>query len=88
MTTSTGFEFTISEEALTDMELLENLTAIEEGGKDAIAAMPKLFTSLLGKEQKKALYDHVRTEEGRVPIEALTRELGDIFNSFNDNKKK
>lgn len=88
MTTSTGFEFTISEEALTDMELLENLTAIEEGGKDAIAAMPKLFTALLGKEQKKKLYDHVRTEEGRVPIEALTRELGDIFNSLNENKKK
>lgn len=88
MTTSTGFEFTVDEAALSDMELLEGLAALDEGGKEAVSALPKLLASLLGKEQKKALYDHVRTPEGRVPIEALTGELKDIFGALNESKKK
>ena len=34
---------------------------------------------LLGADGYRALYDHLRTEDGRVPISDVIRELDDIF---------
>ena len=48
--------------------------------------MPKLCKMLLGEEQKKRLYDHLRSEDGRVPIEATTNAIQEIFNSPGDLK--
>ena len=40
--------------------------------------MTKILDKVLG-PQKAALYDHVRAEDGRVPIEAAAKELAEIF---------
>lgn len=42
---------------------------------------------LIGKEGKERLYDHLRTEDGRVPIEAFGRELGDIIRAIGETEK-
>ena len=80
--TSTGFEFDIEDERLDDMELVDIMAEIDENP----LLMPKLCKMLLGDEQKKRLYDHLRNEEGRVPMEATTNAIQEIFNSPGDLK--
>jgi hypothetical protein len=82
-TTATGFEFEVSDQINNDMELLEALESMQDG--DALA-LAKVARKILGK-QKDALYDHLRTEDGRVPIEAVTQEIKDIFGAFKDGPK-
>ena len=41
---------------------------------------------LLGKEDKKRLYDHVRTDEGIVPSKEVEKELSEIFTLSQDLK--
>lgn len=80
--TSTGFEFDIEDERLDDMELVDIMAEIDENP----LLMSKLCKMLLGDEQKKRLYDHLRSEDGRVPIEAATNAIQEIFNSPGDLK--
>ena len=80
--TSTGFEFDIEDERLDDMELVDIMAEIDENP----LLMPKLCKMLLGEVQKKRLYDHLRSEDGRVPIEATTNAIQEIFNSPGDLK--
>ena len=80
--TSTGFEFDIEDERLDDMELVDIMAEIDENP----LLMPKLCKMLLGEEQKKRLYDHLRSEDGGVPIEATTNAIQEIFSSPGDLK--
>ena len=79
---SCGFVIEIDENLLDDAELIEDLIAIDEG--DQIKGLRVLF-SLLG-EQKAALYDHLRTPEGRVPFTAVSGILGEIVLSLQSKK--
>lgn len=75
--TSTGFEFTINTEMMDNMELLDMIA--EADGNPLM--LPKLVKTVLGDDQRKALYDHLRTEDGRVPIMAVSKAIVEIFNS-------
>jgi hypothetical protein len=75
--TVSGFAYKIKASALNDAELLDILVDLE----DNYVLLPKLIVKLLGKEQKEALYNHLRTEDGNVPIDALEADLMSIFNS-------
>ena len=81
-TTKSGFKFEINAENLNDYELLEVIAEVDENK----LLLPKLVKKLLGEEQKKKLLDHLRTPEGRVPIEAISQELTDIFEVSKDLK--
>lgn len=74
-TTKSGFEFEIQPEKLNDYELLELIAEVD--GNPLL--LPKLVNRLLGEDQKKKLLDHVRTEDGRAPIEKVSAEVTDIF---------
>ena len=43
------------------------------------------FLDALGDEQRKALYDRLRGEDGRVPVESVMADLKDIL--ANDSSK-
>ena len=79
-----GFNFEIDEEALDDMELLDAMAEAEEG--DALK-MSKVMLRVLGKEQRDALYSHLRNESGRVPIEAAMNALVEILNGAGEEGK-
>ena len=79
---STGFEFEIDDERLDDMEIVEVMAEID--GNPLL--LPKLCNMILGEEQKRRLYDHLRTADGRVPIETMTNAVQEIFNSSGDLK--
>lgn len=80
--TKSGFEFKLDNDAMNDMELLEDLGKLDSGD---VLIIPRILERILG-EDKSALYDHVRTESGRVPIDALVTELKSIFESSKELK--
>lgn len=79
--TKTGFDFEIDRGAV-DMELLDELADMQ----DNPAKTGRVLQRLLGPEQKRALYDHIRDENGRVPIDSAAAELVDIFGAFDTGK--
>lgn len=82
-TTRSGFGFEVADNIVNDMELFEALCDLDAG--DARAVVP-VCRIVLG-DQKKALYDHLRTEEGRVPVDKVTEEILDILTAIKDGKK-
>nr|DAX42183.1 MAG TPA: hypothetical protein [Caudoviricetes sp.] len=81
--TKTGFEYNIDKKILNDYELLEEIDNI---GKNPVIII-KLLRRLLQEEQLEKLKEHIRNEEGMVPIDKMEKELEDIFNGINEIKK-
>lgn len=73
--TSSGFEFQLEEHVLDNMELLDAIVEADENP----TVIPKIVNMVLGKEGKKRLYDHLRTEKGNVPIMAVASKVAEIF---------
>ena len=82
-TTRSGFAFEVAEDIANDMELFEALCDLDNG--DATAVVP-VCRKVLG-DQKKALYEHLRGESGRVPIDKVAEELADILAAVKNGKK-
>lgn len=74
ITTKSGFSCTLDETKLNDMELFDALTELDAGN---MGVLPTVVSKIMG-ESKRALYDHVRGENGIVPIEKVTAELRDV----------
>lgn len=81
--TKTGFKFEFDELKLDDMEFIEMVAGVE----DDVTLLPKLLNLVLGKEQKQKLYDHLRTEDGRVPTQAVSDAMEEIFAAAGDQVK-
>jgi hypothetical protein len=79
--TKTGFKFEF-DRANIDMELLDDLADMQ----DNPAMSGRVLSRLLGSDQKRALYDHIRDEAGHVPIEKAAAELIDIFAESENGK--
>ena len=78
--TKSGFAFEVDPEVASDMEFIETVAdAMENTTK-----LPKMITVLLGAEQKKRLYDHVRGKNGRVKYDDIDREVGEIMEAINE----
>lgn len=81
--TKTGFEYEIDKKILNDYELLEEIDNIDKNPLIII----KLLKRLLKEEQLEKLKEHIRNEEGIVPIDKMEKELIDIFDGINEIKK-
>ena len=79
-----GFEYEIDDAVLDDMEMVD---ALSEAQSTNPLALSTVINKLLGNEQKKALYDAVRREDGTVPIEDITQSVVTIFQSIGDEGK-
>lgn len=82
-TTKSGFAFTLDEGVLDDYELLETLAALDEGNAGEVVNMATL---LLGQEQKNALKEHLRGENGRVPASRMVAETLEILQAAGKGK--
>jgi len=82
-TTRSGFEFTVAEDITNDMELFEALCDLDNG---KLTAAVEVCRRILG-DQKKALYDHLRGPDGRVPADKVSEEIVDIMAAVKDGKK-
>ena len=68
---------------LTKLDDFDALVALQDGDP---LQMPRIMNLILTPEQKAAVYEACRDENGRVPIEAVNDEILAIFNAFNESK--
>lgn len=73
--TKSGFEYQINAELLNDMELLDAIAEMEDNPLN----LSKVVRKVLGESQRKALYDHVRDESGKVTVDAVSEEFVEIL---------
>lgn len=83
-TTKSGFEFEFSKDVLNDMELIDALADVMD---DNPLAVSKVIVKILGKDQKKRLYEHLRDESGRVPATAVGEAFADFLTALGENGK-
>ena len=81
--TKSGFHFSVGENCLNDMELVDILA---DDSVDEAFRMSHVVKKLLPGDQRRALYDHLRTD-GRVPVEAVAAAVGDIFAAMGNRGK-
>lgn len=85
--TETGFEFSVKKDAMNDMEVVDAIAKSSMGDKfEKLTAVSILCDKMLGSD-KKRLYDHVRKEDGRVPIDDLEKELVNILKALGEQGK-
>lgn len=80
---ASGLTLSIDEGIMDDMEILDALAELEEGNG---AAISKLCIRLLGADEKKKLYDHLR-ENGRVKVTSVTAAITEIFQKLGEPGK-
>ena len=79
--TTTGFDFDIPDENF-DMEFLDALADLTDDPVKMKEVLDRMFD---GTDLKKRLYDHVRTENGKVPPKAIAAEIAEIFKAMPKN---
>lgn len=84
--TTSGFEYTFDDNRLNDMELLDSLADVVDG-EDGLALSRAVRKIIPDAEERKRLYDHVRTEDGRVPADTLASEIMEIIEGSAEGKK-
>lgn len=77
--TSSGFSVQVNENAADDLEFLDIICEIDDGN---VRAYRKLMNKLLTEQDQKRMFDHIRTEDGRVPISSIDRELTEIVSAI------
>lgn len=82
--TKDGFAVELSEEALDNVELLDALAAVQDSD---VLSLGRTIRLLMGKAQAKKLYDHLRTEDGRVPADQVSAALNEIFLALGPDAK-
>lgn len=82
--TQSGFKYEIDENVMDDMELIDAMAAAM--GEDP-TQISTVVSKIFGAEQRKRLYDHVRTTDGRVPITAVADIIKEIIESTGDDGK-
>ena len=82
--TKSGFICELDENLLNNMELIDVLA---DDTMDMGFRASKAVKLILGAENRKQLYDHLRAPDGRVPVEAVNAALEDIFESFGQSGK-
>lgn len=70
-----GFELDVDPNVFDDMELFDMIAEMDGGNA---LALSRVTAKILG-GQKAALYDHLRTPAGNVPVEAVTAAVIEIF---------
>ena len=82
--TKSGFECLVDKKQMDDMELVDKIAEADAGNLLAVSAV---IEKVLGKEQKAKLYNHLRNEDGRVPIEKVGEEIVEIITSLGNEGK-
>lgn len=82
--TKSGFSFAFSQDVVNDMRMLRAIGRMDKGEADAIDYVGK---KLLGEEKYDKLLEHIQTEDGRQPVDALISEFKDMFEAYQNGKK-
>lgn len=87
--TKSGFHYSLEEDSLNDFEVVDAIADIVSGTPSRmILGLSTFMVKVLGTEGRAALYDHVRTDTGRVPTELIEQEITEILVAGNEAVKK
>ncbi len=81
--TNSGFEYEIDANVFDDMELIDALAETMDFNPLSYSVV---CSKIFGAEQKKRLYNHLR-KDGRIPLEAISAEITDVFNALGEAGK-
>lgn len=81
VTTKSGYTVSVDEEKLDDMRFVDALAELKDDG----LALPRVMGMIFTAEDKKRLYEHVSTDDGRVPIEKTTAEFCEVLRALEKN---
>lgn len=84
VTLEDGFQVEVDKSALDDMEFVDALADLQQ---DDALAISRVCNKLFTPEQKKALYDKLRDENGRVPVKAFSEVMKSIFEALGKQGK-
>ena len=73
--TSIGFKIDVDEAMFNDMELFDSIAEVEKGH---MLYLPEVAKKILG-DKKDELYDLLRTESGRVPVDEVSNQILEII---------
>lgn len=82
--TKSGFFYSVDDDVMDNMELVE---ALADATGDNPLAIAKVTEMIFGKEQKKRLYDHLRNEKGRVKVSSVMKIIEEVFGAFGQQGK-
>lgn len=82
--TKSGFVFAFSQDTVNDMRMLRDIGKMEKGDVEAI---DRVGVKLLGQEKYEKILQHIETEDGRQPVDALMTEFREMFEAYKDGKK-
>lgn len=87
-TTSSGFTAEINEQAAEDWRLYDAVseTQSESVGK-RLLGVRKICILLLGQSGYDALMKHLAAPDGSVPLQAMEREILEIFGALGESSK-
>lgn len=78
--TSSGFKYEVNPAMIHNAEFLELFADVQNGNSMQSFALMEMA---LGKEQKKALYEHLRGENGKVSRAKVDETAGEIIEFLN-----
>lgn len=78
-----GLNLEVKDSAVNNMELLDELVALDEGNAFAIS---RVLDIILDQENKKKLYNHLR-EDGVVQVTKVVDAMKEIFEKLGDAGK-
>lgn len=89
VTTTSGFTCQVEIEAMNDMRVLDILRKIDntESDTDKMFLFKDMASLVLSESDYTRLCEHVATKSGRIPIDKMYAEFGEIFSSMNEAKK-
>lgn len=89
VTTTSGFTCQVEVEAMNDMRVLKILRKIDNADNDTdkMFMFDDMASLVLSESDYARLCEHVATKSGRVPIDKIYAEFGEIFSSMNEAKK-
>ena len=82
ITLKSGYSMNLADKAIDNMELVDALAEMTDD-----TAVSKVVRLILGEEERKKLYDHLRTGDGRVPIQSVSETIKEIFAAYGDSGK-
>lgn len=80
-----GLNLEIDKDVLDNMELVDALAEMQ--GDDDVLAVSKVAKMILGAENRKKLYEHLRTEKGTVPVAKVAAAVHEIFRAMGEEGK-
>lgn len=78
-----GLNLSVRDDVMDNMELLDDLVALDEGNGYAIS---RVLNRMLEPEEKKKLYEHLR-ENGVTKVSRVVTAMKEIFDKLGENGK-